>query len=255
MKFADKLNEVFFPSGIKCLICGDDIPEGSRFPVCENCAPKRNLTFCLTCGRNMSVGSQYCTNCKSKEWSFRKARAPFVYDGEIRHLIHRLKYGGHKYLAQEIAVYLADAYFEYGLMSDIITFVPMFHKKMKRRGYNQAEELAVALGEKTNTEVRTLLIKTIQTKSNARLNAAERSKSIKDTIDIVRDEKGHSVDLKDKRILLIDDVFTTGATAQECAKALMKAHAAEVNVLTLATAKHSDNPVSKRKTSLKDINP
>lgn len=174
------------------------------------------------------------------------ARAPFVYCDNVKLLIHRLKYGNCKYLAKELSVYLADTYYEHSLMSDIITFVPMFHKKQRKRGYNQAEELAKSLGKIVGCEVKQLLVKTHETKSNARQNAREREKSVAGTIELFKDEKNVPAVIEDKRILLVDDVFTTGATARECAKVLMKAKASQVNILTLATAKQSDNPDIKR---------
>ncbi len=253
MSFFDKLNDVFFPSGIKCIVCGCDIPHTSKYPVCKNCELDKNTDFCLTCGRNMTVGSRYCTDCKNKEWSFRLARAPFIYCNNVKLLIHRLKYGNCKYLAKELSVYLADTYYEHSLMSDIITFVPMFFKKKRKRGYNQAEELARALGKITGCEVKELLIKTHETKSNARQNAKQREHSVAGTIAMTRNSEDTPINIKGKRILLIDDVFTTGATARECGKVLIAAKAAEVNVLTLATSKQSDKPSLKSVSELKDL--
>ncbi len=254
MGLLEKLNDVFFPKGIKCVVCGRDIPENSRYPVCEHCVLEKNTEFCLTCGRNMSIGSRYCTDCKNRDVSFRIARAPFVYRDNVKLLIHRMKYGNGKYLAEEMSIYLADAYYEHGLMSDIITFVPMFYKKQRKRGYNQAEELAKALGKKVDCNTERLLMRTHETPSNACQNARQREQSVSGTIAISDHGANIASEVKGKRILLVDDVFTTGVTSRECAKILIKAKAAEVNVLTLATARQSDVPKQTKVTKPQNIN-
>ncbi len=231
----EELSDIFFPCGIKCIVCGNDIPQGKRFPVCNKCNLEHNEKFCLRCGRNSKVSLQYCINCKDKRWNFEIARAPFVYCGEVKHLIHRLKYGNCRYIAKEVTVYLADMYFECGLTSDIITYVPMHPKKQKMRGYNQAEELARCLSEAVNCPFDSLLTKNAYTKSNASQNSEQRLNSVKDSFDLV-ETNGRPVSLSGKKILLVDDVFTTGATVNECARMLKEAKADEVKVLTLATA-------------------
>ena len=251
-KIKEGLIDIFFPSCIKCIVCGDDIPYESRFPICKECKPEFNIRYCMKCGRTMPADLQFCVSCKDKAWNFVKARAPFAYCGEIKRLIHRLKYGNGKYIAKEVAVYLADAYYEHNLISDIITFVPMFCAKQKKRGYNQAEELAVWLGKSVECEVKRLLDKTAMGKSMAKLNAAERQKAIKDTFSADLKSGENDVNIKGKKILIVDDVFTTGSTANECAKVLMSSGAAEVNILTLATAAAADNRKQAER-KLKDI--
>lgn len=225
------LNEIFYPSGIKCIVCDDDIPADSKYPVCRKCGLEINLNYCLRCGRHTSAANQYCDACKEKTWFFEKARAPFVYKGNVKQIIYRLKYGNGRYIAKEIAPYLADAYYEHSLMSDIITFVPMFFKKQRKRRYNQAEQLAMALAESVGKPVIPLLEKIAAGKSLARLNAKQRADAIRDTFVCSKD-----CGVEGKTILLVDDVFTTGATANECAKILKKKKAAEVAVLTFATS-------------------
>lgn len=183
----------------------------------------------------MEAEGQYCTWCKSSSWFFESARAPFIYKDNVKRLIHKLKYGNGRYIAKEIAPYMADSYYEHSIMSDIITSVPMHLKKRKKRGYNQAEELAGHLSERLGIENISVLEKTVIGKSLARQSASERKESIKDTISLTP-----SVNVKGKKILLIDDVFTTGSTANECARVLMKAKAEKVNVLTFATAKQKE---------------
>ena len=248
-KFIDELTDVFFPGGIKCIVCGIDIPKEKRFPVCSKWCVENNDIYCLTCGRNVVASGQYCLSCKDNKWNFAKARAPFVFKGEVKRLIHRLKYGNCKYLARELSVYLADAYFEHSLMSDIISFVPMHSKKQKRRGYNQAEELARCLSQTVGCSCEKLLVKTVFAKSNAGQNSEQRLAAVKDTFSVAESE-GKAVEIKNKRILLVDDVFTTGATVNECARVLLSAGAAEVNVLTLASVSGS---IKRKSVKLSDL--
>lgn len=235
-KIGDALNDIFFPSGIKCIVCDDDIPQGGRYPVCAGCLKEKNLSFCLGCGRNLTVFG-YCSKCKKKTNYFDRARAPFIYRGDVKTVIHKLKYGNGKYIADEIAVYLAETYFENSMFADVITYSPMHLKKQKRRGYNQAEELARSFAKRVQKDVIPLLTKTIDTKSNAGQNSKQRAESVKDSIAF----NDGSFDIRGKSILFVDDVFTTGATANECAKILKAAGATKVEVLTFATAVEDEN--------------
>ena len=89
--------------------------------------------------------ADYCDYCQNHKYAFDFARAPFVYENEVVNLVHKLKYGGGKYLAEVMAEFMADEYYESGFDADIVTFVPMHEKKKHKRGYNQAEEIARAL--------------------------------------------------------------------------------------------------------------
>lgn len=188
----------------------------------------------------MPIPEQFCSRCKCEKIPFEKARAPFVYSGNVRKAIHKLKYGGGKCLASELSVYLADAYYEHGFSPDVITFVPMHPRKEKTRGYNQAEALAVELGKAVGVEVISLLIKKVFVRSNASQNYASRIESVKNTVGINRES---GFDLKGKTVLLVDDVFTTGATAGECSRVLLSGGAKSVSVLTLATGLSADGNI------------
>ncbi len=232
MKFSRVISELFFPSGIKCVVCGDDLPEETRYQVCNRCKLSYNTKFCQRCGRAMKNMASYCDKCQNEKVDFDIARAPFVYTGEIKKLVYRLKYGGAKYLAEVLAQFMADTYHETDFTADIITCVPLHAKRLKKRGYNQAEEIAKGVAEILSISFVDTLDRIKSTTNLARLNKSDRAKEIEGAYVIKPDAT-----IKGKNILLIDDVFTTGATTGECCKVLRKAKCGKIFILTFATSK------------------
>ena len=220
---------MLYPQGIKCAVCGRDIFGDNIYGICSGCSFKANIRFCPKCGRAIGATSKYCDQCTTTERAFSEARAPFIFEGNAKLLVHRLKYGGAKYVAKIIAQYLADEYYKLRWEIDYITFVPMHPLKLKERGYNQACLIASALSEIVNVPLIDALERTKFSKNFARLGRKERMEEAKDSFKAK--EK-----LKKKRILLVDDVFTTGATSNACALALGGGSANEVYVLTFCTA-------------------
>lgn len=232
MKVGRVISELFYPSGIKCVICGDDIPGYDRYAVCNKCELSHNTKYCLRCGRAIKNMANYCDYCQNHEYAFDIARAPFVYENEVVNLVHKLKYGGGKYLAEVMAEFMADEYYESDFSADVITFVPMHPKKQRKRGYNQAREIAVALSQILEIPLSDALERTKLTENLARLGKEERAEAIQNAI-LLKLE----ADVKGKNVLLVDDVFTTGATSNECAKALRKGKCGKIFVLTFATGR------------------
>lgn len=233
MKIGRIVSELIYPSDIKCIICGDDLPRKNRYNVCDRCELAFNVKFCLTCGRAMKNLADYCDECQNDKHYYDLARAPLRYEDEVVTIVHRLKYGGAKYLAETFAQFMADTFFEEKLDADIITFVPMHKSKQKSRGYNQAEEIAKAIGILLNLPVVSLLERVKKTKNFAKMNRRERAEAIEGVYALNADK----ATVKGKKILLIDDVFTTGATVNECARLLKSGKCDKVSVLTFATSK------------------
>ena len=159
------------------------------------------------------------------------ARAPFVFKGQVRKMVYKLKYGYGAYMSKYMAQFMYDTYLDNNEKIDFITFVPMPKRRYIDRGYNQAEEIAKELSILTSIPVVDALERSKYTKNLARMNKDERKKAITDSI-----KMKENVEVKGKRILLIDDVFTSGATTNECSKILKKAKAEFVYVLTFATS-------------------
>ena len=229
--------KVFFPSNIKCLICGDDLKQKQDIEVCDKC--KCNLHFitesecCARCGSVISGQGKFCLNCQKGDTEFDIARSVFIYDGEIKHLIAGLKYNNKPYISRTLSNYIAQKFTELKWQADLIIPVPLSDARRKWRGYNQAQLLAEGVSDKLGIPVNTeTLVKIKDTDQQVNLSSDERRKNLKDCFKVI-----DKYAVRGKRILLIDDVMTTGSTASACAHELKKAHADRVMVLTIAHGK------------------
>lgn len=234
MKFKEAIKELFFPSNIKCIFCDEEIEKENRYCVCGNCSPNFNTQFCLTCGKAIANQSLYCDDCKEgTRYSFDAARAPFVFNGNVKDVVYRLKYGNGKFLVKYMAEYMADTFYEVGWEIDVVTFVPMHKKRLKSRGYNQAELLACELARIIDKPCQALLKREKEMSNLARMNRKQRAEAIKNSIEPLRlDSK-----LENTNVLLVDDVMTTSATVNECGLALRKLKPNKIYVLTFATSR------------------
>lgn len=231
-KFLQKIKEIFFPGDCKCLICKDELDGSSDKQICPRCEAKLKFTegkICEKCGQPIKTDANFCMRCKHKipEYSF--ARAPFIYDGIIIKLIKNLKYDGKKYVAKTLSRYIYDEFEKSRFKADIVIPVPLSDKRFKKRGFNQAELLSVAFKEH-GYEVRTdLLARVKDTDTQTHLSREEREANVEDAFKVLNKK-----DLEGKNVVLIDDVYTTGSTCNECAKVLKKAKVGKIYVFTVA---------------------
>lgn len=230
----DIIRKIFFPEDIKCIICDAELDCKTRFGLCDKCSFDYNTKFCSHCGRNIGENhANFCLGCmNSKSTYYDIARAPVVFSNNAVHIIHKLKYGGTKYLVPYIAEYMYSCFLENNLSVDYVTCVPMHVKRKRERGYNQAELIAKQLCKVANLQYVDTLNRVKYTTNLARMNKQSRNEAISGVF-----EYCSSVDLKNKKVLLIDDVFTSGSTTDECARILKSKKVASVVVLTFATAK------------------
>lgn len=229
-KLATKIDELLCPKHLTCNLCGAEIFDDGDF--CEDCLKKIKLNdgvICVNCGRVTNIPVKRCYSC-SGEWAIDKARSAFLYEDGAETLIKALKYGGKKYLAEILAPYLKNVYIKNFFAPDIITFVPMTENKVKARGFNQAEVIASALCKIIDNRPIALLLKIKDTPEQKSLDLNERKENLSKCFKVVDKNL-----VKDKKILLIDDVLTTGATAHAIAKTLKKAGAKTVYLLTVAS--------------------
>lgn len=222
----NEITRLFFPDDIKCIVCGREI-RPNRYGLCKECSIEPNENFCLRCGRHKVGIGDYCSTCSEFSLHFDEARSSVNYEGCAKTLIRRLKYGNAEYLANILSQYMLDTLLATDWNADCITFVPMHNTRQRARGYNQAELLARALGERVDIECVQLLNKVSATENQARLTGNERFENLKNTFTAITTPPEH--------IILVDDVITTGATADECSKMLKRAGAKVVYVLTFAS--------------------
>jgi ComF family protein len=236
-----------FPSD--CRLCGTPLVNVSRLPVCLDCISAMrpiSVETCEICGEGRAGFArpneiQGCGNCRETRPSFEKACAYGSYDGELRELIHLLKYEQVEPAANVLGRMLADAVDKLTIQTPVLVIpVPLHASKRRQRRFNQAELIARAAlkhsavsGAKLETN---RLVRTRATVSQIGLTRPQRAENIRGAFRVEHRER-----IDGQNILLVDDVLTTGTTASECARVLRKAGAKKVWVATVArTLKHSD---------------
>jgi len=233
------LVDFFFPP--RCPFCGESADEGSSGGVCSSCfAQIRKIVHprCPRCGIGFSSGAgedHLCSDCLTGTGYFAKARALAHYEGIIPEVISRYKYRGDSRLARSLGDLLAGyeesdfSFRDYRL----VVPVPLHPRRLRRRGFNQSLLLARRISRQYSLPLDFTSLRRIRaTVPQTELSAAERRKNIRGAFAVLRPQA-----VAKKDILLIDDVFTTGATVEECAKVLLKAGADRVDVLTFARAR------------------
>lgn len=191
---------------------------------------------CVYCGREIAAGALVCADCAWEEEALENKDGfaggilfAYRYDGAVRALVHDFKYNDMPRLAPFIAQRMADFLAHYELGADVVTFVPIHERRMKTRGYDQSELIAYHLGVLLGLPCEKMLARVRETKPQYKLSAQERRQNVRGAFAAA--EGAH---LKGKNILLIDDIFTTGATVGECMKVLADAGG---NVMVFAYTK------------------
>jgi len=175
-----------------------------------------------------------CRECRENPPVFKKAAAPTLYDDIMKKVISEFKYNGRTYVGKDLAnlIVIQCADFLKESFPELIMHIPLHEEKLKERGYDQAYILAVDIGKHLKIPVIARNLERIrQTQTQTHLHKKERAKNVKGAFQI-----SHAESIKGRRILLVDDVYTTGATIRECAKSLNKAGAGEIFVVTAARA-------------------
>jgi len=206
------------------------------WPESEEAAPRRiERPFCERCGYpfpGLPDMTFECSDCEERKWSFEKARAIHMTEGQPLEAIAGFKYAHQYFRLGQLTGWLVEAFDQHMAAErwDALVPVPLFHRRLRERGFNQARELADGLARARHIPVRDCLRRTRETPSqvaagsrNARWENMQQAFALKGGFDVT----GNS-------LLLIDDVFTTGATTNACARVLAKAGAGRVAVLTVS---------------------
>ncbi len=216
--------------------------------LCPDCSPHFSPVhspICSRCGimfKTREGEDHVCGSCIESSGRFGMARASGVYDQSLVDVIHCLKYKNKIRLARPLGILLFHAFIRYWgeKNMDLVIPVPLHAKKLKKRGFNQAFLLVrewMEFAEALNMELSgprieaDALTRSRWTEPQTGLSREKRLRNIKNAFRVTDFGK-----VKGKKILLVDDVYTTGATVEECAKVLFKAGAEQVDVLTLARA-------------------
>lgn len=231
---AQKLKEALYPEGITCDLCGTELVADTRYTLCADCLahmPFAGGHRCLVCGVPISDEADYCLRCQATESVFLRNVSPLIYEGRAKELVYALKFGKKKYIARLLGAMMSDAYIGSGAEAEIAVPVPMSASELKKRGFNQSALLADEAGGRLHMPVLPALVKVRETMPQKELSGKARAENVKGCF-----AAAYGDYVKGRKILLVDDVFTTGATANECARTLLKAKARSVTVLTAAVA-------------------
>ena len=229
------LAETVAPVDFKCLSCDSEIFDETGF--CKECSSKvvfNNGKTCKRCGVGIDGAEDYCGNCSFDKIYFDRSYAVFSYEGAVQNAILCMKFNGRGRYARVFARYLAYLANKLGLDFDAVCFPPMSAKSLRRRFYNQSQLLARYFCDIMDCGDRYLdaLVKVKETERQERLNKSDRKQNLIGAYKVKADVKG-------KRVLVIDDVKTTGATLNECAKVLKKAGAVSVVGLMVSARKET----------------
>lgn len=225
---------LFYPP--HCAECGSDTPGGEH--LCAKCAEgakKIGAPFCRQCSQPFDgdiTGSFTCSNCADRKFHFDCAVAPYRADGVVREFIHRFKYERQYHLRHQLAAWAAAGLDDDRIRSqsfDAFVPVPLHPARRREREFNQAEVIAGLLSRRAGVPLRKAIQRTRFTTTQTRLDRQERMENLRGAFRV-----RHPPAVQDRHLILVDDVFTTGSTVEECARVLIEAGAASVRALTVA---------------------
>lgn len=226
-----EMREILYPP--RCPVCDRILKPGEQ--ICKACE-KRIRTVsepvCKRCGKPLqSEQAEYCTDCKKKQHAYRQGKAVFVYQGSIRESMYRFKYHNRREYAVFYAKEAARLYSDWIRRNEIevIVPVPMYLWKKRRRGYNQAEVFARALGREWGIPVEDKLVRRVRnTTPQKELNDKERVRNLKNAFQLASNIVEYS------KILLVDDIYTTGSTMDAVAEQLLSGGAKSIYYICIS---------------------
>ncbi len=217
-----------------CAVCAGALEQPTRGPVCEACwqaVVAMSGPVCDSCGDPLPAwapaarDSKSCVRCRQALGPISLSRAIGAYEGALRSIVHALKYGGRRSLAPRLAMLLGRCAPEVLNGADVVVPVPLHRARERARGFNQAEAIARHLP----LPMARALKRVRRSPSQTGLLAAQRQANVRGAFALTR--RGV---IQGAVVVLVDDVSTTGATLEACARALMAGGAREVRALTVA---------------------
>jgi len=235
MDLKEYVLNIFSPP--RCMACNRTLPLNSNALFCYKCSKEYKLNsgrVCQICGKPVGENADYtCRECKATRIYYLKNVSRYIYKGCVKNAVQNMKFKQRAWIAYNFGKTLCKTIEEeYGdIKFDVILYVPMTKLEQMERGFNQSGEIASIISEKIGIPlIHNILYKKAGTKTQSGLNRKERIKNVRNAF-VVRNAEL----LNDKTILLIDDVFTTGSTVNECARVLRKNGALAVYTATVAT--------------------
>ena len=230
---ADALTSLLYPP--HCARCRVETPAGAH--LCASCAGqarKIEAPFCQRCSEPFDGaidGAFTCSNCQGRALHFDCAISRYLSRGVVRDFIHRFKYERHLYLRHPLVDWLAETLEDERLRAPFDAFVPvpLHAARFRERDFNQAALLAELLARRAHKPVLHALRRVRYTTTQTRLDRQARMENLRDAFRVLQTSA-----VQNRHLILVDDVFTTGSTVDECARILRAAGAASVRVVTVA---------------------
>ncbi|MDE8735057.1 ComF family protein [Eubacteriales bacterium DFI.9.88] len=229
--------ELLYPSNIYCISCGSIIDKTRPYALCDECIEKFHWLgkkTCRKCGKILeeSYRRDLCWDCRTYGHDFDRGYTCVQYGLYERGVLLDYKYKGKSYIGRKLGDVLYDRMRLEEEDFDLIAPVPMYGKKQAQRGFNQAAVMASRLAWRMGTPcVANLLIRRRRTLPMKGLGAFERQQNLEGAFAAA---PGNHYKLEDRRILLVDDIYTTGSTMDACSRVLREAGAKEIHVLSFA---------------------
>lgn len=231
---SEALTDAAFPR--RCPVCGELVTPAGR-SICAVCLPKLDFVReprCLRCGRTVSDETQqFCRNCSGRASSFEAGLALFNYDDVMRHTVAQIKYGNRREYIAPLArmMYLKFKQQLREMEADCLVPVPVHPARRRSRGFNQAELLAREIGMQVELPVQTaLLYRWRKTEAQKDLSQEERVANLSEAF---RADTERIEALSVRTVILVDDIYTTGSTAEACSRVLKAAGVRRVFLLNL----------------------
>ncbi|RKD23537.1 comF family protein [Caminicella sporogenes DSM 14501] len=240
-EYIDIFLNFIFPRNIYCILCNRPIDRDRKYSLCDRCF--KNIRFirgktCTKCGKPLNEFYMYdnCPECMNNEFYFTKAVSCVEYDDISKKIIYELKYNKKRYISYHMAEIMADKFKEsFSQNIDVIMPVPLHKSRERERTFNQAYLISKYLARMIDKSVdNKSLVRVKNTKIQNKLTKEERKSNLEKAFKVV-----NALNVDGKIILLVDDIFTTGLTADRCSRVLIESGALKVYVLTFATGRNT----------------
>ncbi|MGX9758031.1 ComF family protein [Clostridioides difficile] len=242
----NKCLDFIYPENINCIICDKSIKKTNTYSVCKSCFNEMNfiLDGCIKCGKPIihhSLEKEFiegCSYCFNKSFYFDKSISCIEYNDITKKIILGLKYNQKTFMAKYIAQIMKEKLDLENVKFDYVLFVPLHRKRLNKRGFNQAQKIALSLSKIISVPILDCISREKHTRMLYKLSKQERKKELKNVFAVNENIKL----INNKNVLLIDDIFTTGLTTNEISKILKLSGVNKVFVMTLLT-RANDNYV------------
>lgn len=227
-----RVSDIFFPSNIKCIFCGEECNSGVS--ICSECLTKLPYITGKTCSKcgGRVLEEDTCIDCSKDLHSFAKNYCVFDYDGVIRDKILAFKKYGRRHIGEVFSIIMLDKFIKCNIPCDIIIPMPIHKSREKERGFNQSDILVKDIADYTGRVKYNIIEKVINTPHQTGLSRENRKTNLDGAFRVV-DKSA----IKGKTILVIDDIYTTGSTMAQVSDTLLKSGAKSVYGMCLARAK------------------